>query len=337
MQTLNIAVLLALTCCNVFQMTLAKDFTYNGALGPDHWAEQFRTCSGKHQSPINIDSLNVVRRTYQPMIFKKFEEPPKNAEILNNGHTVVVRLDFADKRPTISGGPLDGEFVFEQLHFHWGDNDTVGSEDRINNISFPAELHMVFRNTKYQTFGEAAKEGNGVTVLAFFYAIVAHDNFDYAEFTELLEQVVKPDSVAKFRDPPCLWDFIHFDVQDYYTYIGSLTTPPCSEDVTWIDFQTPISISAKQIEHFRRLYTHGNKPLTHNFRPLQPLNDRTVFCSLPLTNPDETGLEPLSAVPFVDNLVGGASAHKPAEISLTVMALLSSSLLFTRATLATLT
>ncbi|XP_020714425.1 carbonic anhydrase [Ceratitis capitata] len=321
---LNVVWFVTVISCNVFTLTFAKDFAYNGAMGPEHWGEQYSTCSGKHQSPINIDSVNVIRRTYQPLRPKKFESTPQSGEILNNGHTVVVRLEYDEQRPTVSGGPLDGEFVFEQLHFHWGDNDTFGSEDRINNVSFPAELHMVFRNTKYPTFGEAALENNGVAVLAYFYKISKKDNPDYAEFTELLEHVVKPDMVAKFSDPPILWDFINIEFEDYYTYIGSLTTPPCSEHVTWIDFKEPVFISANQIERFRHLYTHDNSPMTHNYRPLQPLNDRNVFSSLPIRAPMATPKNPASAVPFVDNLVGGGATRRPAGISVTATMLVLS-------------
>lgn len=37
-----------------------------------------------------------------------------------------------EPHPRVSGGPLDGNYVFSQMHFHWGDNDTLGSEDKIN-------------------------------------------------------------------------------------------------------------------------------------------------------------------------------------------------------------
>ncbi|XP_028902040.2 carbonic anhydrase 1 isoform X3 [Zeugodacus cucurbitae] len=320
MQTLNLnaAALIALICCNVCGVTLANEFAYNGAMGPEHWSEQYSTCSGKHQSPINIDSVNVIRRTYPSLIADNFGTQPLSAEIVNNGHTVVVRLEYKN-RPTVTGGPLAGEFVFEQLHFHWGDNDTFGSEDRINNVSFPAELHMVFRNTKYPTFDDAAKESNGVAVLAYFYKITRKDNPEYDEFTELLEHVVKPDTVAKFRYPPNLWDFVNTEIDDYYTYIGSLTTPPCSEDVTWIDFKEPVYISANQIERFRHLYTHDNSPMTHNYRPLQPLNDRTVYSSLPLREPSNR-----TKTPATDNLTGGAALQKPVGLGvIAVMLLLS--------------
>lgn len=100
-----------------------------------------------------------------------FYEKPKSAELINNGDTVLLRLTYSDELPSISGGPLNGEFLFEQLYFHWMGNDTFDSEDRSNTTFFPAELHMVFRNGKYPTFAEATRESNGVAVLAYHYKV----------------------------------------------------------------------------------------------------------------------------------------------------------------------
>ncbi|XP_037939743.1 carbonic anhydrase 7 [Teleopsis dalmanni] len=261
----------------------SQEFTYNGRMGPDHWGDTYNTCSGKHQSPININIVDVVNSTFWPLEFHDFDVIPASAELVNNGHTVVVKLLYHNMPPTISGGPLrnQGLFQFSQFHFHWGENNTVGSEDRINNVSFPAELHMVFYNVKYETFNEAVVNDDGVVVLAFFYALQENDNPNYAEFTELLNEVRTPDTHVPFRHPPKMQQLITDDVENYYTYLGSLTTPPCSEDVTWIDFATPIMISTKQIERFRSLHTHQGKPLTHNFRPIQPLNNRLVYRAIP--------------------------------------------------------
>ncbi|XP_067643752.1 carbonic anhydrase 7 [Eurosta solidaginis] len=326
MRPLIVALLLTLICFDDFKTTFAEDFAYNGEMGPEHWSEHFSMCSGKHQSPINIDLVNVISRTYQIMTFNNFGTKPVSGEMLNNGHTVVVHFEYPENRPTVSGGPLDGKFVFEQLHFHWGDNDTIGSEDRINNVSFPAELHMVFRNDKYSTFAEAAAESNGITVLAYFYKIGENDNESYNEFTELLEEIVTPDTKAKFQEPPTLFQLTEISITQYYTYTGSLTTPPCSEDVTWIDFKTPITISAKQMDRFRHLNTYDNTPMTHNFRPLQPLNDRTVFSSIELTweedGNDNDIIKGRSAKPFVDILYGGAVVTKTIDLSNMIVMLL---------------
>lgn len=77
----------------------------------------------------------------------------------------------ADAQPTISGGPLNFEYEFAQLHFHWGDNDTLGSEDLIDGVSYPMELHMVFYKKSYRNTRQALEHADGLTVLAFFYEV----------------------------------------------------------------------------------------------------------------------------------------------------------------------
>ncbi|XP_036337968.1 carbonic anhydrase 6-like [Rhagoletis pomonella] len=111
---------------------------------------------------------------------------------------------------------------------------------------------------------------------------------------------------------------------EYHTYIGSLTTPPCSEEVIWLDFEEPTRISVRQVERFHRLYSIDNTQLPTSFPRLQPLNNRTVFYVTLQDYSDEDDLEIPSAIPFVDNLVGGSSMRKPIEISFVVTMLLLS-------------
>lgn len=66
------------------------------------------------------------------------------------------------------------------------------------------------------------------------------------------------------------------DIDTYYTYRGSLTTPPCSEAVTWIIFTNPIPISFKQLNKFRSL-SNGEDILGDNFRKLQDLGKRKLY------------------------------------------------------------
>ena len=58
--------------------------------------------------------------------------------------------------------------------------------------------------------------------------------------------------------------------RSYYTFSGSLTTPPCSEDVTWFVLKRPVTISAAEINQFSQLYRN-------DARPTQPLYDRVVL------------------------------------------------------------
>ncbi|KAM7355824.1 carbonic anhydrase-like isoform 2-T2 [Cochliomyia hominivorax] len=252
-------------------------------MGPDHWSEHFNQCSGKHQSPININDVDVVNRNYTKMQFKDFDKIPLNVIILNNGHTVQMKMSYNGSIPGIMGGPLEGKglYQFQQLHFHWGENNTVGSEDRINNVAYPMELHVVFRNSKYDSFEEAARKDDGVVVLAAFYQVGNYTSLEYDELTRHLEYIHEPHNNITLEQPMELYTLLTKDLDRYYTYVGSLTTPPCSEDVIWIDFINPIGISEAMIERFRYLKTFDGSPLTHNFRPVQPLNNRKVYRALP--------------------------------------------------------
>lgn len=142
-------------------------------MGPDHWSEHYNQCAGKHQSPININDVDVIDQEFTDIQYNEFEKSPTNVTLTNNGHTVLVKLTYDGPVPYISGGPLEGQgtYEFQQLHFHWGEDNTVGSEDRINNVSYPMELHMVFRNTRYHSFEEAVRRDDGVAVMALFYEV----------------------------------------------------------------------------------------------------------------------------------------------------------------------
>lgn len=276
MESLLIKAVVVILCYDLRSVN-AQDFSYDGSMGPDHWGEQYNGCSGKYQSPINIDIVNVQTQTFDDLIHQGFYDTPQTGDIVNNGHTVVIHLDYNDEEPSITGGPLNGTFQFAQLHFHWGDNDTFGSEDMINNISYAAELHMVFYNQIYGNFDAALGHNQGVAVLAFFYTIQIDDNPFYVDLAMLLNSVQRPDHHVPFLRAPSLMNLATTDYSKYFTYTGSLTTPPCSEEVIWIDFEQPLLISKDQIEQFRHIYNHAGEPLTHNFRPIQPLNDRIVF------------------------------------------------------------
>lgn len=78
---------------------------------------------------------------------------------------------FDPNAPLMSGGPINGTYVFQQLHFHWGQNDNLGSEDLINNHSFSMEMHAVFWKKEYGSSEEAMNHSDGLTVLGYLYQV----------------------------------------------------------------------------------------------------------------------------------------------------------------------
>lgn len=109
------------------------------------------------------------------------------------------------------------------------------------------ELHVVLYNTAYKDMKQATTHRDGLAVMAFFFKI-ANSNPAYEEMSELLETIVKPHTTASFANPLALRSLILNDLSEYYVYNGSLTTPPCLEVVTWLDFYDPIEISHDQVK-----------------------------------------------------------------------------------------
>lgn len=119
----------------------AEEWSYAGETGPDHWAEiDGAFCDGESQSPIDIDTGNVVLQDYEDWTMEgyNFDEEVGYATLVsNNGHTLAVNLagDFS-----LSGGGLPNKFKAAQFHFHWGSVNTQGSEHTVDRTSFPAEV-----------------------------------------------------------------------------------------------------------------------------------------------------------------------------------------------------
>ncbi|XP_068604451.1 carbonic anhydrase [Brachionichthys hirsutus] len=258
---------------------------YGPANGPDTWARDYPVGNGPRQSPINIapkearydSSLKALKLSYDP----------SNARgILNNGHSFQV--DFVDDTDssTLTGGPISGAYRLKQFHFHWGARDDRGSEHTISGIKFPSELHLVHWNTKYTSFGEAASQPDGLAVVGVFLKIGAANPW--------IQRIL--DALETIKTKGKQSNFDNFDAKTllpgslaYWTYDGSLTTPPLYESVTWIVLRDPISVSPAQMDKFRLLHFtgEGEAPccMVDNFRPPQPLKGRQVrasFKSFPL-------------------------------------------------------
>ena len=119
---------------------------YSGKKGPNYWDN---ICEkGKSQSPVDLEKQVFDQGSVSdPFNFTNYESILKGAKLKNNGHT--VQLDCpSDFTAQISGGGLGGMYQFAQLHFHWGDKNTQGSEHTMNGDGFPLEVHLVHFNTK---------------------------------------------------------------------------------------------------------------------------------------------------------------------------------------------
>ncbi|KAK1795416.1 hypothetical protein P4O66_010592 [Electrophorus voltai] len=240
-------------------VTMSGGWGYAEHNGPDKWFRNFPIANGPRQSPINIVSAEAAYdHALQPLALKY--DPSNSLDILNNGHSFQVTFaDDADSS-TLTGGPVSGTYRLKQFHFHWGSSDDKGSEHTVDSKMFPAELHLVHWNTAYPSFSEAASKPDGLAVVGIF---LEGTQTSFADFDP---SVLLPDSL------------------DYWTYDGSLTTPPLLQSVTWIVCKQPISISSVQMEEFRNLlFSAEGEPeryMVDNYRSPQPLKGRKILRSL---------------------------------------------------------
>ena len=207
---------------------------YNGNAGPAAWGglkPEFSMCSsGQRQSPIDIRGglsvdLDAVRFDYQPSRFG----------VIDNGHTVQVNL--AGGNSIEIGGK---RFELVQFHFH------RPSEERIDGRQFEMSVHLVHKD----------EQGRLAVV-----ALLLEKGQPQAVVQKVWNNLPleKGEEMAA-RAPVDLTELLPAD-RRYYTYMGSLTTPPCSEGVQWIVMRQPVTVTPEQIEIFARIYPMNSRPV----------------------------------------------------------------------------
>lgn len=244
-------------------------------------AKHFLHAPGHRQSPIDIHTdevrldprLNIKRLTWN--------YPKETIELVNTGYCWKAHIN--PEGATLSGGPLSHEYQLAQYHCHWGENDSVGAEHLVNGKSYAAEIHFVNWNTKYGSFNEALKFGDGLAVLGVFLK-VGKENPELNKLVKLTTEIRHKDEAAIFKetlDPNKLLP----EKGAYYSYLGSLTTPPCNECVIWIVFKDPIEVSSEQLQAFREMLSmrkgdcnpYGDDHrILNNYRPPLSKEERIV-------------------------------------------------------------
>jgi carbonic anhydrase len=226
------------------QAATPEHWGYDGRVDPKHWSKlnpEYALCGTGHiQSPINITNAKV--EDLPPLQFNYNAVP---LSIVDNGHTVMV--NYAPGSTMTVG---DKTYTLKQFHFHHP------SENHIQGKKYDLEAHLV----------HADADGHNAVV-----AILFKIGDTPSPLLDTLWKNISPEKEKVVEVPS-----ISIDVKDllpsstgYYTYAGSLTTPPCTEGVTWYVFKTPVSISKAQVEAFAKLYKHDN-------RFIEPTNQRDI-------------------------------------------------------------
>ncbi|NWS66921.1 CAH4 anhydrase, partial [Crotophaga sulcirostris] len=255
---------------------------------PRQWYLTDAMCKGNKQSPINIVTKNVVyRKSLKPLNFEGYDvKGPSKWNMENNGHTgKYYQFVKVITSPKIGGGGLQRKYKAVEFHFHWGievvQQYLPGSEHSIDGEKEAMELHIVHIREDASDITDAKKKEDGVAVLAFFIKI-EEENKNYEDLIKKLENIrykgetveVEPLPLSSLLPP-------EKDLGRYYRYEGSLTTPDCYEGVIWTIFEKPIELSISQVSRFSTVHFEGKNStnMVENFRPVQFLNERTVYWS----------------------------------------------------------
>ncbi|KAK4441191.1 Alpha carbonic anhydrase 7 [Sesamum alatum] len=231
-----------------------REFSYkeDSDVGPAHWGEirpEWKECSsGKMQSPIDLLNERVEVVSHLGKLKRSYK--PSGATLINRGHDIMLRWPGGAGHIQINGTL----YQLRQLHWH------SPSEHTINGRRFDMEVHLVHQS-----------DNNRTAVIGIMYKIGRPDSF-LSMMKHDLESIAEMRDVEKFIgniDPK----LIKLGSRKYYRYIGSLTTPPCTQNIIWTIVRKVRTVSRQQIELIRDAVHDDSEA---NARPIQPVHERLV-------------------------------------------------------------
>ncbi len=209
-------------------------WSYDGEGGPARWGKidpaNAKCETGERQSPIDI--REGIRVELEPVVF---DYKPVRFNVVDNGHTIQVNLGAGN-----SISILGRRYDLVQFHFH------KPSEERINGIGYDMVVHLVHKDMdgKLVEVALLIQQGKPNSLVQTIW-----NNMPL----EKNETVAPPGTIDLSQLLPVN--------RQYYTYMGSLTTPPCTEGVLWVVYKEPIELSQEQISIFSRMYPMNARPV----------------------------------------------------------------------------
>nr|VZI34561.1 unnamed protein product [Spirometra erinaceieuropaei] len=285
----------------------------NSHTNPSNWARLKPVmCSGWAQSPIALDSdtatylgaeseaaVNIsVHGSMDSMTFSA----------TNNGHSLAIAIPEEVWKITLNN-KAKNYYKVSQFHFHWGSENERGSEHTLDGRTFPLEMHIVIYSSMYASLTAAQASPGGLAVIGVFFQLTTDQaKSSLAQMGNLLSNIGELTTAnSKIEvnsfDPSVL---LPENKNEFFRYSGSLTTPPCTENVQWTVMRNPLLVTSDDLELLRNLRfgdSDGGKPMQDNFRPLQPLNPVQAAQPRVLFKSWSAASRPLATVLFLVSLV----------------------------------
>ncbi len=234
-----------------FSLFITLSLFYSVAFSWDHqhishWDKVYPRCRGHIQSPVNFNTTHIYQyKMKMPILFYGQDMEVMGAD---NGHT--RGLSVIANNPTVK---IEGlEYKLMSIHVHHI------SEHTINHHHTQGELHLLLSR-------------NGKTVDHVLAILLKGSNTSNRSLQSLLSIFKAPGAMTTFNVHTL--NSLEPNEPSYYQYLGSLTTPPCTEGITWMVFSTPIDVSHKQIQAIKAYHPYNYRPVhMHQLKDIKFFN-----------------------------------------------------------------
>lgn len=210
---------------------------------PNSWSNQFTTCAGSKQSPIDI---RFEAQTSGLSIHSSDEQ--QEVSIFNSGHTIEIEFHDTESQTLIT--KTGEKFDLKQIHFHHR------SEHKLYGHDYDLEMHLVHKNSN-----------NGIAVLGVFFQVSDQGTGDNDSILHkvALNAIKSPNDKTKVNTTLNINNFISNDLNGlkdgWFAYDGSLTTPPCTEGVKWHVAKKILTVSKCDFESFKTIMGNNARPV----------------------------------------------------------------------------
>ncbi|RSK26291.1 carbonate dehydratase [Bacillus sp. HMF5848] len=226
-------VLITIILCICFSKSAIakKDWSYSGETGPEYWSQikpAYTLCAEGHkQSPVNFNNP-----TFSPSLPFTYHYIPSYYNIQRRDYTFEVGISSDEHFNYVLID--DSKYFLKQIHFN------APSEHTINGNFHPMEAHFIHQNSEKE-----------YAILSIFFTL--------GDSHRLLKKIWESNEKT---------GIVVLKINDFFpehlnniAYVGSLTTPPCTENVKWYVFEEPLQLSTKQLDYYRGIFPQNNRPI----------------------------------------------------------------------------